>query len=190
MKLNTTDPLCEKARFKIIRTDDYSDLPGMIVRANEETGECVMTVSGETRLFNFGQFGIRIVACCTTTTSENAPLLVAFEDSANALVDEVVDFRKLNEGWDGENAAKPSFAAIRDAVRFIRAAGTYASRFEPTPHADGSIILEIADGVEGSLRFKGDHRIIYAARRIGVGSVPFDGSTIPETIRLVLSTNI
>ena len=121
-----------------------------------------------------------------TAVSENAPLLVTSEGPADPLIDEIVDFRKLQEGWDGEDAAKPSSAAIRDAVRFIRAAGVFASRLEPTLHVDGSIILEIGDGVEGSFRFKGDHRIVYAAARIGFGSVRFDGSTIPDAIRPML----
>ncbi len=62
----------EKARFKIVRTDNYTDVAGEIVTADESTGECSVLVPKlddrgvpaadcETKTLCFGPGGIRIV---------------------------------------------------------------------------------------------------------------------------------
>jgi hypothetical protein len=57
----------DKRRWKLVRTDNYTDVPGEIVTADETTGECSMLVqkadhSGtETKTSSFGPGGIRIV---------------------------------------------------------------------------------------------------------------------------------
>jgi hypothetical protein len=50
-----------KRGWKIVRTDDYSDIAGEIIAADEATGECRVQVGGETKALSFGQHGIRIV---------------------------------------------------------------------------------------------------------------------------------
>jgi hypothetical protein len=54
-----------KRRWKIVRTDDYTDIVGEIITADEDTGEyCVQTtVDGapSTKKGSLGQRGIRIV---------------------------------------------------------------------------------------------------------------------------------
>jgi hypothetical protein len=53
-------PWAEGSR-KIVRTDNYTDVPGEIVTADETTGECSLQVGGETKTLSFGPAGIRIV---------------------------------------------------------------------------------------------------------------------------------
>ncbi len=50
-----------KSRWKIVRTDNYTDVPGEIVTADEDSGECSVHVGGETKTLSFGPGGIRIV---------------------------------------------------------------------------------------------------------------------------------
>ncbi len=83
----------------------------------------------------------------------------------------IADLRHLENGWDGRDAARPAPAAISEATIFARLAGKYASRLEPTVHADGSVLLEIEDGSEGSFRFRGDGTVVYAINAVGVGVV-------------------
>jgi hypothetical protein len=116
-----------------------------------------------------------------TSVSESATLQIAHDRLVNPVLAELASFRELQPGWDGEEAAKPSAAAINEAARFARIAGITENDLEPTLHVDGSVILEIAEDI-GSLRFKGDGQIIYALSETGYGVVPFDGFTIPEVI--------
>jgi hypothetical protein len=51
----------DKRRWKIVRTDNYTDIAGEIVTADETTGECSIHVGGETKTLSFGPGGIRIV---------------------------------------------------------------------------------------------------------------------------------
>jgi len=44
-----------------VRTDNYADVPGEIIAADESTGECCVQVGGETKTLSFGPRGIRIV---------------------------------------------------------------------------------------------------------------------------------
>ncbi|GJD96914.1 hypothetical protein [Methylobacterium iners] len=122
-----------------------------------------------------------------TAVSDTAPMLVGPHRFEDEVIARIAEFLELEDGWDGEDAAKPTASAVLDAVRFMRSAGDMASRLEPTLHVDGSVILEIEDGAEGSLRFRGDGTIVYATARAGMGSVPFDGFNVPEEIARTLA---
>jgi hypothetical protein len=61
MKLESWTSAEDKARWKVVRTDNYADVPGDIVTADEATGECSMHVGGETKTFSFGPGGIRLI---------------------------------------------------------------------------------------------------------------------------------
>ena len=61
MKLESFHSAEDKERWKIVRTDTYTDVPGEIIAADEATGECSMMVGGETKPMNFGPGGMRIV---------------------------------------------------------------------------------------------------------------------------------
>ena len=61
MKIETWYTDEDKARWKIVRTDTYADVPGEILSANEVTGECCLRVNAETKTLSFGPGGIRIV---------------------------------------------------------------------------------------------------------------------------------
>ena len=61
MKIETWMTDDDKRRWKIVRTDDYSDVPGEILSADEATGECCLRVGTETKTLSFGAGGIRII---------------------------------------------------------------------------------------------------------------------------------
>ena len=61
LKLESWHSIEDKRRWKIVRTDNYTDVPGEIVTADETTGECSLHVGGETKTLSFGPGGIRIV---------------------------------------------------------------------------------------------------------------------------------
>jgi hypothetical protein len=50
-----------KRGWKIVRTDDYTDIAGEIITADEDTGECHIQVDGETKKLSLGPRGIRII---------------------------------------------------------------------------------------------------------------------------------
>ncbi len=60
-KLEAHQSTEDKSKFKIVRTDDYTDIKGDIVAADEATGEASVHVNGETKALSFGPGGIRIV---------------------------------------------------------------------------------------------------------------------------------
>lgn len=101
------------------------------------------------------------------------------------LVAQIHEFQNLDSGWDGESAARPNMTATLEASNFVRAAWLAASIFEPTIHADGSIILEVADN-GGSLRFKGDGKIIYFVENLGRGVATFNGRDVPAELLQIL----
>ena len=61
MKIETWHSLEDKARWKIVRTDTYTDVPGEILSADEATGECCLQVKTETKTLSFGPGGIKII---------------------------------------------------------------------------------------------------------------------------------
>jgi hypothetical protein len=60
LKLESWHSSEDKHRWKIVRTDNYTDVPGEIVTADETTGECSLHVGNETKTLSFGPGGIRI----------------------------------------------------------------------------------------------------------------------------------
>ena len=61
MKLESFHSSEDKRRWKIVRTDTYTDVEGEIIVADEDTGECTMSIRGETKTLSFGIGGIKIV---------------------------------------------------------------------------------------------------------------------------------
>lgn len=61
MRLESWHCTEDKRRWKLVRTDTYTDVPGDIITADEATGECTIHVGGETKALSFGPGGIRIV---------------------------------------------------------------------------------------------------------------------------------
>ncbi len=61
MKIEAADSSEDKKRWKLVRTDNYKDIEGEIVSADEETGECSVYVGGETKKLSLGVGGLRIV---------------------------------------------------------------------------------------------------------------------------------
>lgn len=61
MKIESFDSAEEKRRWRLVRTDNYDDVPGEIITADEATGECCVHVGGETKTLSFGPRGCRIV---------------------------------------------------------------------------------------------------------------------------------
>lgn len=61
-RLTAVDPESERCRYKIVRRDTMADVPGLILSANVETGQCQLRSSnGTSQEFNFGPDGLRIV---------------------------------------------------------------------------------------------------------------------------------
>jgi hypothetical protein len=46
MKLESWQSAEDKRRWKIVRTDDYTDVPGDIITADEASGECCVQIAG------------------------------------------------------------------------------------------------------------------------------------------------
>jgi oligoribonuclease NrnB/cAMP/cGMP phosphodiesterase (DHH superfamily) len=61
MKLENYHSAEDKKKWKIVRLDKHEDVPGDIVTADEDKGECSLHVGGETKTLSFGPGGIRIV---------------------------------------------------------------------------------------------------------------------------------
>ena len=61
MKLESWHSTEDKRRWKIVRTDDYTDVNGEVITADEATGECTVHVGGETKSLSFGAGGLRMV---------------------------------------------------------------------------------------------------------------------------------
>lgn len=61
MKLESWHSTEDKRRWKIVRLDNYTDVPGEIVTADEATGECTVHVEGANKTLQFGAGGIRLV---------------------------------------------------------------------------------------------------------------------------------
>ena len=69
MKLEEAQPAEAKAGWKIVRLDSFADLPGEIVHADEETGECAIVAQKpgappgetETRTYSLGAGGLSLV---------------------------------------------------------------------------------------------------------------------------------
>jgi hypothetical protein len=129
-----------------------------------------------------------VVHGSSSSASDDVDVVVGLERAEDPLILEIDEFRILDEGWDGEVAAKPNATAIDQAIRFVRAAGNLSRRLEPGLHVDGSVILEIGNGIEGSIRFMGDDRIIYSAIGIAPSVSRFDGRSVPEVIKIVLGS--
>jgi hypothetical protein len=67
MKIDSSEAAELKSRWKIVRTDNYADIPGDIVTADEVTGECVLLLpdgNGGTmcKTLAFGPHGIKIIS--------------------------------------------------------------------------------------------------------------------------------
>lgn len=65
MKLESTDTDEARSRWKIVRLDNYTDVPGEILSADDTTGDCCLRVTAagatEDKTLSFGPGGIRIV---------------------------------------------------------------------------------------------------------------------------------
>ena len=52
----------DKSAWKIVRTEDYTDLVcEKIIYADEVSGQCSIYLNGETKNLNFGPNGLRII---------------------------------------------------------------------------------------------------------------------------------
>lgn len=62
MKIDTTMPEDERKRWHAVRLDSLSDLPGLLVSADEQTGDATMKdKAGEQKTYNLGAHSLRLV---------------------------------------------------------------------------------------------------------------------------------
>ncbi len=61
MKIERSDDAGRKAYYKVVRRDDYRDLDGVIVYADEETGEACMFVNDAEKTHSLGAGGLKII---------------------------------------------------------------------------------------------------------------------------------
>ena len=62
-KLTGEDPEAERCRYRIVRTDTMQDMPGTILSADVDSGDCVLRQSdGSAKQFRFGAGGFVIIA--------------------------------------------------------------------------------------------------------------------------------
>lgn len=116
-----------------------------------------------------------------SSATEPVPIWLGPARGEDVLLAELSAYGELDAEWDGEGAAKPRPGAIADAKHFVAAAGTRRLELEPSLHVDGSVILDVVDDA-GSLRFRGDGKIVFALRDVGRGICDFDGVTVPGEI--------
>jgi len=119
-----------------------------------------------------------------TAQDQETPIVVGADRAEDALLSQLKGLAKLRSGWDGEDADKPSAAAIASAMGFVILAGALAAELDSSPHVDGSIILESEAGL--SLRFFEGGKIAYASLGHGCGEANFDGARIPSEIARLL----
>ena len=142
--------------------------------------------SGTRTFVSFGSWDFLTADLARPATSaESFNTRITSSPRHNSLAEQIVNFGGLKEGWDGEMAAQPSSLAIASAVSFANAIFDFGVELDPSPHVDGSVILDISD--EGTLRFKGDGTIIYATAKNGYGYVVFDGRSVPAVIAEILA---
>jgi hypothetical protein len=106
--------------------------------------------------------------------------------ASDPIVTEVNSYRDLREGWDGEYAAAPNEASIKDACDFAKRLGMSADLIAATLDVDGSVVFEI-DEDRGSIMFLGNREIAYALSNGKHGRAHFDGFTIPNEIMTAIS---
>ncbi len=61
MKIESHDSAETKARWKLVRRDDFTDVDGKIISADEASGDACMQIGEEAKTFSFGPGGFRIV---------------------------------------------------------------------------------------------------------------------------------
>lgn len=62
MRFESYDSIETKRRWKLVRRDDFTDVEGQIISADEATGDCCLQVGEETKTLSFGEKGFRIVS--------------------------------------------------------------------------------------------------------------------------------
>lgn len=61
-KLTAIDPESERELYKIVRRDLMIDVPGLILSANADAGQCILRLSnGASQEYNYGPGGLMIV---------------------------------------------------------------------------------------------------------------------------------
>jgi hypothetical protein len=62
LRFESYDSVETKRRWKLVRRDDFTDVEGQIISADEATGDCCLLVGEETKTLSFGEKGFRIVS--------------------------------------------------------------------------------------------------------------------------------
>jgi hypothetical protein len=111
--------------------------------------------------------------------------------SQELLIGELRNWALFDENWDGEGAAKPIPASIRDAVSFARLLDASTHEPEPMLLASGRAALFWNEGgLYADLEFLGGNRIAYFVQKNGdkhKGVASFDPEKMPAVFQALLS---
>lgn len=111
------------------------------------------------------------------------------ETAADRAVSQLLNLGYLEDDWDGEGAAAPNPASIRDAHRFLRSLDADGIMPMSTLHANGNALLVFdRQDAYAEIEFLGAGEISYfarlgSARLYSEDGETFDGRTIPERLR-------
>ena len=107
------------------------------------------------------------------------------------LIGEIRRWALLSANWDGEGAAAPSVASLKESVAFVRLLGDARELPDPMLLSAGHVgLFWKTDKVYADLEFLGDGRIAYFIEQEGEGKhkgvVRFDSEKMPAVFPALL----
>ncbi|MER8828819.1 hypothetical protein NKH73_20555 [Mesorhizobium sp. M0938] len=152
-----------------------------------------ITVAATLLVLNFGDAPTMAKDMSATgQIQEGSAVAPSLVDLRSASLNEMLEYRDLENGWDGVGSAMPDSHAINDAVDFLIALPAEILPPDPTASADGSVgwFWNQADA-SISIKFTGGGKFAYyakskskalEARGLGV----FDGKSIPDDLLQIM----
>jgi hypothetical protein len=170
------------------QTGGYQSILGAALIATAGFAVVAQTVIFDRRSANSATPRLKAVVLAEHSAwTDWTSFVISSSRASDPIIAEVQAYRDLCEGWDGENAAAPNEASIKDACDFAQRLGMSADLIAATLDVDGSVIFEI-DENRGSIMFLGDRNIVYALRNGQRGRAHFDGFKIPSEIMTAISS--
>lgn len=132
----------------------------------------------------------RNIIAVTVANDETFDASTRETTSVEMLIGEMRAWALFNANWDGEGAAKPLAASIKEAVSFAGLIKSSTDEPEPMLLASGHTALFWNENeLYADLEFLGDHRIAYFIKKNGdkhKGVVAFDSENVPTVFQALL----